>query len=152
MDRKNITIITISMIVILVLIAILIFIYRPKSADPIFTGGSGIPLTGQLVLYGYETPTTNSKTRTPIGNYLSTPQQTQIRFFLEALLYNKKPLQEYKGTIVPGSVSMDYGTNVIAFKVKIEDPATIYTVRYTVTGTEIHVFGEDGKEITPPSE
>lgn len=136
--------------VVLVVSAIYALLNNDKKEATGPTGGSGALPVGSLVLQGYDIPTTNSPTKTPVGKYLSRAQQSNIRLYLEALLYNKKPQSEYRGTIVSGSPSIDYRTNILTFKVEITDPAVTYTIHYTITGTEMRVFDEQGKEIKPP--
>ncbi len=141
--------ISLVVIVSLLIISIIVTVLLKREDSITSTGGSGVPKEGTLVLRGYDTPTTNSQTKTPVGKYLSVTQQSNIRLYLEALLYNKKPQAEYRGTIIAGSPSMDSRTNILTFKIQIDDPDVTYTIHYTITGTEMRVFDEQGKELKP---
>lgn len=148
MKRK--TIIIASALIFSILI-ISLFVLANRPTDPEYTGGSGTPEKGSLILRGYEVKS-NDKSKISLGTFFSTTQQKNIRSFLAVQLFNKKPQPEYIGNVIPGSVDVDYQKSIVQFKVKIEDPETTYTVRYNTINDDMSVTGEDGKTITPPNQ
>jgi hypothetical protein len=137
-----------AVLISIIVVLILFFNLYHKETDPIFTGGSGVSKPGYLVLTGYEEPS-NDSSKIPLGKFLNTDQQAKIRSFLGALLFEKKPLSEYKGVIEPGSVNVDYKTSAINFKAKIEAPKITYTVNYNTVTDNMTVTNEKGTSLRP---
>lgn len=140
-----------SLIIIAILGAVSIFVLLNRTTDPEFTGGSGEPEKGYLVLRGYETKS-NSNNKMSLGVYFTTTQQRAIRSFLEVQLFKIKQNKEYFGDVIPGSVDVNYRTNVVQFKVQIEDPEIIYTVQYNPVTDDMTVIDEDGNTYVAPKQ
>jgi hypothetical protein len=133
-------------LVIIILAIIGIFILANRSSSNNYTGGSLQLEAGYLVLRGYETPS-NDRSKIPLGQFLSTGKQVDIRTSLQAVLYKNEVQEEYTGTVVPGSVNVNYLTNIIEFKAKIEKPEVTYTVRYNTISEELTILDENNQVI-----
>lgn len=130
---------------VIVLIIIGSFLFRRNDPN-LYTGGSGQAEVGTLILTGYDTPS-NDSAKVPIGEFLSSDQQVAIRKRLEGLLYKKQPEEEYRGKIAPGSVAVNYTTNVIQFKVEVQKPSLTYTVNYNPVNDEMSVLDENNQPL-----
>ena len=122
--------------------------YTNKSKQPSYTGGSGAIAQGTLVLKGYEVAS-NDSSNIRLGNYFNTTQQANISNFIGALLYEKEQKSTYEGTVVEGSVEVDYKTSIIQFMVEIKDPAVAYKVTYNTLNDDMNVFSEQGQSLHP---
>lgn len=144
--------IAIFAVIIVIISVITLFASRSimRDSDPSFTGGSGEVATGYLILSGYETPV-NQGSKAPLGMYFDSSQQTAIRSYLEVALYNKQPLTEYRGEILPGSADVDFSKNTVQFKVQVKKPKAVYTVQFNSLTNELHIFDEEGNEIKTDS-
>lgn len=132
----------------LVILVFSIFFLTNKSSGEATgsTGGSGQLPVGSLVLYGYET-SANTGSKLPVGRFLSVDQQSMIESKLEEILFEEDPKREYRGEIVPGTVNVDYQTNVITFDIKIEEPSSTYTINFNTVTDEISILNEQGNPI-----
>lgn len=150
MNKKTLLITLVASLFIIGLVALFITSNRNKPTQ-VYTGGSGKLTQGYLVLRGYDTPT-NSKLNLPVSSYIGSDQQSNIRRYIEAILFKQKPLKEYIGSIVAGSAQVDYQTNTVTFDIKIQDPDVSYKVSFNTISEEIQVFGSDNEIMTPPQE
>ena len=139
-------IIAIGAFMLLIVTAISIFLLVNRDTPSEFTGGSGQPEAGTLILTGYETPS-NDSSKIPLGTFLNSDQQLKVRSTLETLLHQEGPQPEYEGTIIPESVKVDYTTNIIQFKVQIYKPKVIYIVNYNTLNDEITIQDESGQTL-----
>lgn len=143
--RKNLIIILL-LCVTLVGIGTVFFLQRPRPQPS--TGGSGVADPGYVILTGYETRS-NDTSKIKLGSFLSSDQQTKIRLFMSAVLFEKNPKTVYEGVIAPGSFTVDYQTSVLTFKIDIKDPKSTYTVSFRTLDDTMTVLDENGQPLTP---
>lgn len=137
----------IAILILIVISIIVIFKSAEQNKEPEFefTGGSGVPTQGYLILRGYEVKT-NSDTPIALGTFLTSTQQRKLRSFLETVLFkdgNNK--EEYEGDILPGTVEVDHTTSTLSFTVEIVDPEVTYSVTFNTLSDEMTATNEAGE-------
>lgn len=129
----------------MVIIGIIIYFVSSNANKPGETGGSGIPDKGTLILQNIDSPNDNDKI--PLGEFLTTDQQSKIRSELQSVLVLKKPLPEYDGNVVNGTVSVNYDTNDISFTVHISNFNTDYKIVTNTVSNALTITDSSGKKV-----
>lgn len=142
MEKKRLIIAVGAMVFVVGILSITYF-FATRTTPNNQTGGGGQAQVGSLILSGFEIPS-NDSSHIPLSEFLTIDQESIIRSSLEVLLYKKQPQQEYTGTIVPGTVDVDYRTNDIHFNIKIKNPSITYSVTFNSVSDNITVLDSKG--------
>ena len=148
MMNKRKTIILYGTIAVITIIIAALLVYSNRTDTYDSTGGSGAVPAGTVTLRGYELKPDASK-KLSLGGYFASYQQLAISSYLGAVLFEKEPLTEYFGAINPGSITINYSTNIISFNATIEKPAATYTINYNLVTDEMTLYDEAGNSIRP---
>jgi len=146
MIPRNRNILIIAVIAVMVIIGLVIYLISSNLNKPVETGGSGVPEKGTLILKNMDSPT-NDKDKIALGEFLTTDQQTKMRNELQAVLALKKPLNEYDGTVIDGTVSVNYDTNDVSFTVHIDEFNTDYKVVMNTVSSDLTITDSANKKV-----